>query len=94
MTPEAAIIVRDVLVYPDGTDPCKHLKEEIIKRCSESKEQEIRHLLTGEQSDCSIIPASRHQKKMRPVQAFQAANGLPIEVYGKKLLSLELDLRR
>ncbi|GBL73444.1 hypothetical protein AVEN_159448-1 [Araneus ventricosus] len=43
--------------------------------------------------DCSIIPASRHEKK-KPVQAFQAANVSQIEVYGKKLLSLDLGLRR
>ncbi|KAF8768398.1 hypothetical protein HNY73_021222 [Argiope bruennichi] len=47
--PEAACIVHDIIINPDEEDPYQQLKSESIKRCGESKSQEIRNLLTGEQ---------------------------------------------
>ncbi|GBM86449.1 hypothetical protein AVEN_108458-1 [Araneus ventricosus] len=49
ISPKPTAIVLDAVVCPDRTDPYRHLKEEIIKRCGESKTQEIRYLLIGEQ---------------------------------------------
>ncbi|GBN60754.1 hypothetical protein AVEN_181465-1, partial [Araneus ventricosus] len=49
LSPEAAAIVRDVITCPDKDHPYKQLKEELIKMCGESKSQEIRCLLAGEQ---------------------------------------------
>ncbi|KAF8796394.1 hypothetical protein HNY73_000774 [Argiope bruennichi] len=49
LSPEAAAIVRDVITCPDKDDSYKQLKEEFVKRCGESKSQEIRCLLAGEQ---------------------------------------------
>lgn len=49
LPPPIATMVRDVIISPDGSDPFKNLKEEIIKRCGETKSQEIRRLLAGEQ---------------------------------------------
>ncbi|GFV78756.1 transposon Ty3-G Gag-Pol polyprotein [Trichonephila clavipes] len=45
-------------------------------------------------SDCSILPANKTLKQSSPVQTFIAANGTPIQVYGRKLTSLDLGLRR
>ncbi|XP_071039077.1 uncharacterized protein [Parasteatoda tepidariorum] len=49
LPPEVAAVVRDVIITPDADDPFKKLKEEIISRCGETKFQEIRRLLSGEQ---------------------------------------------
>ncbi|GFY34525.1 hypothetical protein TNCV_2822111 [Trichonephila clavipes] len=45
-------------------------------------------------SDCSILPANKTLKQSSPVKTFIAANGTPIQVYGRKLMSLDLGLRR
>ncbi|KAF8793458.1 hypothetical protein HNY73_004935 [Argiope bruennichi] len=47
--PEAASIVRDIIINPDEEDPYQQLKLEVIKRRGESKTQEVRSLHTGEQ---------------------------------------------
>ncbi|KAF8797273.1 hypothetical protein HNY73_001558 [Argiope bruennichi] len=47
--PEVASIVRDIIINPDEEDPYQQLKSEVIKRCGESKSQEIRSLLNFEQ---------------------------------------------
>ncbi|GFY28462.1 uncharacterized protein TNCV_1971151 [Trichonephila clavipes] len=44
-------------------------------------------------SDCSILPANKTQKQSSPVQTFITAIGTPIQVYGRKLMSLDLGLR-
>lgn len=49
LPPEIAMTVRDVIISPDNSDPFKNLKDEIIQRCGETKSQEIRRLLAGEQ---------------------------------------------
>ncbi|GBN68206.1 hypothetical protein AVEN_186637-1 [Araneus ventricosus] len=49
LPPEVASLVRDILMNPDATDPYTHLKTELINRSSESSQQEIRQLLTGEE---------------------------------------------
>ncbi|GBN16218.1 hypothetical protein AVEN_212576-1 [Araneus ventricosus] len=41
--------VRDIIISPDTTYPYAKLKKEVISRCGESKSQEIRRLLVGEQ---------------------------------------------
>ncbi|GFQ69209.1 uncharacterized protein TNCT_170871 [Trichonephila clavata] len=49
LSPDAAMAVRDVILSPGSTNPYSKLKEEVIARCRESKSQEIRRLLAGEQ---------------------------------------------
>lgn len=49
LPPEAATVVRDVIVNPDKDDPYGVLKKELIRRSGESSHQEIRKLLVGEQ---------------------------------------------
>ncbi|GFW57574.1 transposon Ty3-I Gag-Pol polyprotein [Trichonephila clavipes] len=41
--------VRDVIISPGSINPYSKLKDEVIARCGESKSQEIRRLLAGEQ---------------------------------------------
>ncbi|GFU06391.1 uncharacterized protein TNCV_907591 [Trichonephila clavipes] len=48
-SPDAAMAVRDVILSPGSINPYSKLKDEVIARCSESKSQEIRRLLAGEQ---------------------------------------------
>lgn len=49
LPPEIAIVVRDVIMKPDETAPYETVKSNVISRCGESKSQEIRRLLEGEQ---------------------------------------------
>ncbi|GFS76036.1 uncharacterized protein NPIL_303021 [Nephila pilipes] len=46
---EIAMSVRNIIISPDKSDTYAQLKKEIISRCGESKTQEIRRLLVGEQ---------------------------------------------
>ncbi|GFX41642.1 uncharacterized protein TNCV_3110381 [Trichonephila clavipes] len=48
-SPDAAMAVRDVILSPGSINPYSKLKDEVIARCGESKSQEIRCLLAGEQ---------------------------------------------
>ncbi|GFW95379.1 transposon Tf2-9 polyprotein [Trichonephila clavipes] len=181
LPPEAAAIVRDLIITPDETDPYGAIKAQLIQRTGESSQQEIRKLLTGEElgdrkpsellrtmnrraashnvpkelmlelflqqlptavqtilasitpitvekaaevadrilephisrrlfikdkssntaflidtgSDVSVLPASLSEKrKGNSIQQLSAANTSPINVYGKRLLTLDLNLRR
>ncbi|GFX04530.1 uncharacterized protein TNCV_900591 [Trichonephila clavipes] len=49
LSPDAAMAVRDVILSPGSINPYSKLKDEVIARCGESKSQEIRRLLAGEQ---------------------------------------------
>ncbi|GFY41817.1 transposon Tf2-9 polyprotein [Trichonephila inaurata madagascariensis] len=46
LPPEAAAIVRDLIITPDETDPYGAIKAQLIQRTGESSQQEIRKLLT------------------------------------------------
>ena len=45
-------------------------------------------------SDSSLLPATKNEHRLQPSQIFTAANGTPIQVFGEKLLSLDLGLRK
>ncbi|GFU50422.1 transposon Tf2-9 polyprotein [Trichonephila clavipes] len=49
LPPEATAIVRDLIITPDETDPYGAIQAQLIQRTSESSQQEIRKLLTGEE---------------------------------------------
>ncbi|GFX78392.1 uncharacterized protein TNCV_3034351 [Trichonephila clavipes] len=49
LPPDAAMAVRDVILSPGSINPYSKLKDGVIARCGESKSQEIRRLLAGEQ---------------------------------------------
>lgn len=48
LPPATATTVRDFIMSPNKTDPYLELKNKIIERCGETKTQEIRRLLAGE----------------------------------------------
>ncbi|GFW59646.1 hypothetical protein TNCV_2756551 [Trichonephila clavipes] len=49
LPPEAATIIRDVIMNPDPVEPYEKARTELIKRSGESSHQEIRKLLIGEE---------------------------------------------
>ncbi|GFT91975.1 transposon Tf2-9 polyprotein [Trichonephila clavipes] len=49
LPPEAATIIRDVIMNPDPVEPYEKARMELIKRSGESSHQEIRKLLIGEE---------------------------------------------
>ncbi|GFU74288.1 transposon Tf2-9 polyprotein [Trichonephila clavipes] len=49
LPPEAATIIRDVIMNPDPVEPYEKARMELIKRSGESFHQEIRKLLIGEE---------------------------------------------
>ncbi|GFV00646.1 uncharacterized protein TNCV_4752831 [Trichonephila clavipes] len=49
LSPDAAMAVRDVILSPGSINPYSKLKDDVTARCGESKSQEIRRLLAGEQ---------------------------------------------
>ncbi|GFS47684.1 transposon Tf2-11 polyprotein [Trichonephila clavipes] len=49
LPPEAATIIRDVIMNPDPVEPYEKARMELVKRSGESSHQEIRKLLIGEE---------------------------------------------
>ena len=45
-------------------------------------------------SDCSFFPATKNERRLQPSQIFSAENGTHIQVFGQKLFSLDLGLRK
>ncbi|GFV79135.1 uncharacterized protein TNCV_2613211 [Trichonephila clavipes] len=56
LSPDAAMAVRDVILSPGSINPYSKLKDEVIARCGESKSQEIRRLLPGEEIESQLPP--------------------------------------
>ncbi|KAF8794887.1 hypothetical protein HNY73_002803 [Argiope bruennichi] len=81
LPPEIAITVRDIILSPDATDPYSQLKSEIISRCGESKSQEIRKLLAGEQ-----LHDRKQPELLRIMQRRAESHNMPISLTG--ILSL------
>ncbi|GBN03606.1 hypothetical protein AVEN_141230-1 [Araneus ventricosus] len=84
LSPEAAAIVRDVITCPDKDDPYKQLKEELIKRCGESKSQEIRCLLAGEQLG-DRKPTDLLRVMQRRAENHQISDTLLLELFLQQL---------
>ncbi|GBM22166.1 hypothetical protein AVEN_190823-1 [Araneus ventricosus] len=75
LPPDIAMTVRDIIISPDKTDPYSKLKNEVISKCGESKSQEIRRLLAGEQlSDRK--PSERLRVMQRRAENHNVANSL------------------
>ncbi|KAF8786016.1 hypothetical protein HNY73_011495 [Argiope bruennichi] len=49
LSPEAAAIIRDIIISPDAVDPYTAIKTQLICRYGESSQQEIRKLISGEE---------------------------------------------
>lgn len=49
LPPDVAAIIRDVIINPSSEQPFETLRAAILSRCGETRSQEIRRLLAGEQ---------------------------------------------
>ncbi|GFT11986.1 hypothetical protein TNCV_725911 [Trichonephila clavipes] len=64
--PEAATIIRDVIMNPDPVEPYEKARMELIKRSGESSHQEIRKLLIGELGAASAHSCTIHSCSYKP----------------------------
>ncbi|GFW71896.1 transposon Tf2-9 polyprotein [Trichonephila clavipes] len=83
LPPEAAAIVRDLIITPDETDPYGAVKAQLIQRTGESSQQEIRKLLTGEE-----LGDRKPSELLRTMNRRAASHNVPKE------LMLELFLQQ
>ncbi|GFS98869.1 hypothetical protein TNCV_3528521 [Trichonephila clavipes] len=83
LPPEAAAIVRDLIITPDETDPYGAIKAQLIQRTGESSQQEIRKLLTGEE-----LGDRKPSELLRAMNRRAASHNVPEE------LMLELFLQQ
>ncbi|GFY00618.1 transposon Tf2-9 polyprotein [Trichonephila clavipes] len=83
LPPEAAAIVRDLIITPDETDPYGAIKAQLIQRTGESSQQEIRKLLTGEE-----LGDRKPSELLRTMNRHAASQNVPEE------LMLELFLQQ
>ncbi|GFT07370.1 retrovirus-related Pol polyprotein from transposon 297 [Trichonephila clavipes] len=83
LPPEAAAIVRDLIITPDETDPYGAIKAQLIQRTGESTQQEIRKLLTGEE-----LGDRKPSELLRTMNRRAASHNVPKE------LMLELFLQQ
>nr|XP_042902504.1 uncharacterized protein LOC122270176 [Parasteatoda tepidariorum] len=84
LPPEVAAVVRDVIITPDAEDPFKKLKEEIIARCGETKSQEIRRLLSGEQLG-DRKPSELLRTMQRRAESHEISDSLLLELFLNQL---------
>ncbi|GFQ81692.1 uncharacterized protein TNCT_378371 [Trichonephila clavata] len=84
LSPDAAMAVRDVILSPVTTNPYSKLKEEVIARCGESKSQEIRRLLAGEQLG-DRKPSELFRVMQRRSELHNVADSLLLELFLKQL---------
>ena len=84
LPPDAASLVRDIIINPDKTDPYNQLKEHIISRCGETKTQEIRHLLAGEQLG-DRKPSELLRVMQRRAESHTIADSLMLELFLQQL---------
>lgn len=84
LPPETAVLVRDVILKPDQTDPYEKLKQEVISRCGESKSEEIRKLLTGEQLG-NQKPSELLRIMQRRAESYSIQDELLLELFLQQL---------
>ncbi|GBM79529.1 hypothetical protein AVEN_209501-1 [Araneus ventricosus] len=86
LPPDIAMTVRDIIISPNKTIPYAKLKNEAISRCGESKSQEIRRLLAGEQlSDRK--PSELLRLMQRHAENHNVADSLLLELFLQQLPS-------
>ncbi|GFW11100.1 transposon Tf2-9 polyprotein [Trichonephila clavipes] len=83
LPPQAATIVRDLIITPDETDPYGAIKAQLIQRTGESSQQEIRKLLTGKE-----LGDRKPSELLRTMNRRAASHNVPKE------LMLELFLQQ
>ncbi|GFX52833.1 retrovirus-related Pol polyprotein from transposon opus [Trichonephila clavipes] len=79
LPPEAAAIVRDLIITPD--DPYGAIKAQLIQRTGESSQQEIRKLLTGEE-----LGDRKPSELLRTMNRRAASHNVPKELMLKLFL--------
>lgn len=84
LPPEATSIIRDVILNPDSDDPYTHVKNELIKRSSESAQQEIRKLLIGEELG-DRRPSELLRIMQRRAEAHKVSDELMMELFQAQL---------
>ncbi|GBN63691.1 hypothetical protein AVEN_180259-1 [Araneus ventricosus] len=84
LPPEVASLVRDILMNPDATDPYTHLKTELINRSSESSQQEIRQLLSGEELG-TRKPSELLRNMRRRAETLQVPEAFMLELFLQRL---------
>ena len=77
---EVASIVRDVIIDQQKDDPYQQLKDAVIERCGESRSQEIRKLITGEQLG-DRKPSQLLREMERRAKAHTVSDSLLLELF-------------
>ncbi|GFQ97676.1 uncharacterized protein TNCT_503951 [Trichonephila clavata] len=86
LPPDTASLVRDVIMHPDATDPYAQIKNELINRSGESSQQEIRKLLSGEESG-SQKPSELLRNMKRHADSLNVDDKLMTELFLQRLPS-------
>lgn len=86
LPPDIALLVRDIILSPDSTDPYLKLKESVISRCGESSTQEIRRLLAGEQLG-DRKPSELLRLMQRRADSHNVSDSLLLELFLQQLPS-------
>ena len=84
LPPEATTIIRDVILNPDAADPYTHVKTELIKRSSESSQQQIRKLFVGEELG-DWRPSELLRIMRRRAEAHNVSDELMFELFQAQL---------
>ncbi|GFR01168.1 uncharacterized protein TNCT_335491 [Trichonephila clavata] len=84
LSSDASMAVRYVILSPLSTNPYSQLKEEVIARCGESKSQEIRRLLAGEQLG-DRKPSEFFRVMQRRSESHNVADLLLLELFLRQL---------
>lgn len=80
LPPETASIVRDVIIKTGKVDPYQELKDAVIERCGESRTQEIRKLIAGEQLG-DRKPSQLLRDMERRAEAHTVSDALLLELF-------------
>lgn len=81
---DIALLVRDIILNPDATDPYSKLKESVIARCGESSTLEIRRLLAGEQLG-DRKPSELLRLMQRRADSHNVSDSLLLELFLQQL---------
>ncbi|GFT46007.1 hypothetical protein TNCV_3535671 [Trichonephila clavipes] len=84
LPPEAATIIRDVIMNPDPVEPYEKARTELIKRSGESSHQEIRKLLIGEELG-DRRPSELLRAMRRRAESHSVPDDLMLELFQQHL---------
>ncbi|GFY16496.1 uncharacterized protein TNCV_735251 [Trichonephila clavipes] len=84
LSTDAAMAARDVILSPGSINPYSKLKDEVIARCGESKSQEIRRLLAGDQLG-DRKPSELFRVMQRRSESHNVTDSLLLELFLQQL---------